>query len=193
MGLPRIARQPLRHGTEVGQEETAHCDLRSVSFPEPLDKNLSTCVVRAQNVAASDTILMPEFRARFCNESDIYLSAPKDEPSKKGSGMVGGGSSPKHCVQGGTPMRTELVIEALNMAVIARGGDVVGTIMHSDRASQYTAEIMKQAPAIRAAPFHGRYRNMLEQRRCRKSVVNVQARVLLSTHFRPCIGISCCS
>ena len=42
-------------------------------------------------------------------------------------------------------MRTELVIEALDMAVVARGGDVAGTIMHSDRGTQYTSEIMKQA------------------------------------------------
>ncbi|MFD4369962.1 transposase [Rhodococcus sp. NPDC058521] len=31
------------------------------------------------------------------------------------------------------------------MAVAARGGDVAGTIVHSDRGSQYTAEVMKQA------------------------------------------------
>lgn len=29
-------------------------------------------------------------------------------------------------------MRTELVLEALDMAVDERGGDVAGTIMHSD-------------------------------------------------------------
>lgn len=34
-------------------------------------------------------------------------------------------------------MRTELVLDALNMAVAARGGRVGGTIFHSDRGSQY--------------------------------------------------------
>ena len=38
-------------------------------------------------------------------------------------------------------MRTELVLDALDMAVGARGGDraVVGTICHADRGSQYTS------------------------------------------------------
>ncbi|NUK07858.1 IS3 family transposase [Streptomyces lunaelactis] len=36
-------------------------------------------------------------------------------------------------------MRAELVIDALEAAVAARGGDVAGVIFHSDRGSQYTA------------------------------------------------------
>ncbi len=39
-------------------------------------------------------------------------------------------------------MRTELVLDALHMAVAARGGDqaVAGVIAHADRASQYTSD-----------------------------------------------------
>jgi transposase InsO family protein len=36
-------------------------------------------------------------------------------------------------------MRTELVIDALNMAVATRGGRVTGVIFHADRGAQYTA------------------------------------------------------
>jgi transposase InsO family protein len=38
-------------------------------------------------------------------------------------------------------MRTELVLDALGMAIAARGGDaaVVGVIAHADRGSQYTS------------------------------------------------------
>jgi transposase InsO family protein len=36
-------------------------------------------------------------------------------------------------------MRAELVINALQMAVAARGGDVAGVVFHSDRGSQYTS------------------------------------------------------
>jgi transposase InsO family protein len=36
-------------------------------------------------------------------------------------------------------MRAELVIDALRMAVAARGGDVAGVVFHSDRGSQYTS------------------------------------------------------
>lgn len=69
-----------------------------------------------------------------CGEGDMYLCAFKDEHSKK----VLGWAVAEH-------MRTELVLEALEMAVAARGGDVAGTIVHSDRGSQYTAEAMRQA------------------------------------------------
>ncbi len=37
-------------------------------------------------------------------------------------------------------MRTELVINALDMAVTARGGNAAGVIAHADRGSQYTSE-----------------------------------------------------
>ena len=36
-------------------------------------------------------------------------------------------------------MRTELVLDALGMAVAARGGAVAGVIGHADRGSQYTS------------------------------------------------------
>lgn len=36
-------------------------------------------------------------------------------------------------------MRTDLVTDAIEMAVHTRGGDVSGVIFHSDRGSQYTA------------------------------------------------------
>lgn len=42
-------------------------------------------------------------------------------------------------------MRTDLPLEALDMAVTERRGDVACAIMHSERGTRYTAEIMKQA------------------------------------------------
>lgn len=41
-------------------------------------------------------------------------------------------------------MRAELVIDALRMAVAARGGDVAGVVFHSDRGSQYTSAAFAQ-------------------------------------------------
>jgi transposase InsO family protein len=43
-----------------------------------------------------------------------------------------------------THMRAELVIDALKMAVAARGGHVDGVIFHADRGSQYTAAAFAQ-------------------------------------------------
>jgi transposase InsO family protein len=41
-------------------------------------------------------------------------------------------------------MRTELVIDALEMAIATRGGQVPGVIFHSDRGSQYTSAAFGQ-------------------------------------------------
>ncbi|WP_179278131.1 DDE-type integrase/transposase/recombinase [Rhodococcus sp. 15-649-2-2] len=60
-----------------------------------------------------------------CGEGDMYLCAIKDEHSKK---VLGWGVADH--------MRTALVLDALDMGVAGRGGDVAGTIMHSDRGSQ---------------------------------------------------------
>ncbi len=40
--------------------------------------------------------------------------------------------------------RTELVIDALKMAVVTRGGHVDGVIFHADRGSQYTSAAFAQ-------------------------------------------------
>ena len=43
-----------------------------------------------------------------------------------------------------THMRTDLVADALRMAVAARGGNVTGVIFHTDRGSQYTSTVFGQ-------------------------------------------------
>ncbi len=43
-----------------------------------------------------------------------------------------------------THMRTELVVDALTMAVATRGGHVEGVIFHADRGSQYTSAVFAQ-------------------------------------------------
>lgn len=89
-------------------------------------------------------------------------------------------------------MRSELVLDALDMAVSERGGDVTGTIMHSDKGTQYTAGIMKQA-----CERYGLRRSMGETGNAgtmlaRKLMVDVQARVLPPSHFHPGRRIDCC-
>ncbi|WP_267717247.1 IS3 family transposase [Streptomyces sp. CoH17] len=46
-----------------------------------------------------------------------------------------------------THMRTELVVDALTMAVATRGGHVDGVIFHADRGSQYTSAAFAQVSA----------------------------------------------
>src|ERR1700733_10522950 len=71
-----------------------------------------------------------------CGEGEMYLCAVRDEHSKR----VLGWSVADH-------MLTELVTDALAQAVAVRAGQVGGTIMHSDRGTQYTARAMVQACA----------------------------------------------
>ncbi|MFJ9753071.1 IS3 family transposase [Streptomyces chartreusis] len=40
---------------------------------------------------------------------------------------------------------TELVVAALNMAAATRGGDVTGVVFHTDRGSEYTSRIFRDA------------------------------------------------
>jgi putative transposase len=74
-----------------------------------------------------DAVWTSDIAYLTCGEGDMYLCAIKDEHSKK----VLGWSVADH-------MRTELVLGALEMAVAERGGNAAGTIMHSDRGSQYS-------------------------------------------------------
>jgi transposase InsO family protein len=63
----------------------------------------------------------------------LFLACVIDICSRR----VLGWSMPPH-------MRAELVIDALQMAVAVRGGDVAGVVFHSDRGSQYTSAVFAQ-------------------------------------------------
>ena len=68
------------------------------------------------------------------DEGKLYLATVEDLASKR---IVGFGLSEHH--------DAELATGALKMAVAVRGGDVAGTIFHSDRGSEYTATMFESA------------------------------------------------
>jgi putative transposase len=68
------------------------------------------------------------------DEGKLYLATVEDLASRR---IVGFGLSEHH--------DAEVATGALKMAVAVRGGDVAGTIFHSDRGSEYTATLFEQA------------------------------------------------
>lgn len=91
-------------------------------------------VNRVFDQGRTDAVWTSDITYLNCGEGDMYLCVIKDEHSKRALGWA----VADH-------MRTELVTDAVEMAVRTRGGRVAGTIMHSDRGSQYTAAVMARA------------------------------------------------
>ncbi|MBT2268956.1 IS3 family transposase, partial [Rhodococcus erythropolis] len=134
-GSPRITAE-LHDRGEVITEKTVAKIMRSLGIAgiSPRTFKVRTTVVdpfasfpddlvqRRFDQGRLDAVWTSDITYLTCGEGDMYLCVIKDEHSKK----VLGWSAADY-------MRAELVIEALDMAVIARGGDVAGTIMHSDR------------------------------------------------------------
>ncbi|MGU3502995.1 DDE-type integrase/transposase/recombinase [Mycobacterium sp. C31M] len=98
----------------------------TASFPPDL-------VERQFDQGRPDAVWSSDITYLTCGEGDVYLCAIRDEHPKR--------------VLGWDHMRTELVTDALAQAVAVRGGQVGGTIMHSDRGTQCTAAAMAQACA----------------------------------------------
>ncbi|WP_256922220.1 IS3 family transposase [Rhodococcus erythropolis] len=155
-GSPRITAE-LHDGGEIITEKTVAKLMRSLGIVgiSPRTFKIRTTVVdpfasfpedlvrRKFDQGRLDAVWTSDITYLTCGANDMYLCAIKDEHSKR----VLGWSIADH-------MRTELVIEALDMAVAARGGDVVGTIMHSD------------SETVRAGVFGFPDRYRMETREC---------------------------
>jgi len=100
------------------------------TFPGPDGYQIPDLIGRAFAPGAPDVVWCQDFTYVPTGEGWLFLASVLD----LGSRRLLGYSMADH-------MRTELVLDALGMAVAARGGDhaVAGVIAHADRGSQYTS------------------------------------------------------
>ena len=141
-GVPRMHKAVRRAGFEVNKKRVARL-MRAhgmagrfrrrtcrTTFPGPDGYHIADLVGRRFAPGAPDVAWCQDITYIATQEGWLYLASVLD----LGSRRLLGYSMADH-------MRTELVLDALTMAVAARGGDsaVAGVIAHADRGSQYTA------------------------------------------------------
>lgn len=125
IGVNRVARLMAAHGLQgrSGRRRRHHLTRQAAIQPDIPD------LVRRQfTVATSDTVWSTDITYVPTAQGWLYLAVIIDLCSKA---VVGWAAD--------THMRTELVLEALTMALTVRRPDP-GLIVHSDRGSQYTSQ-----------------------------------------------------
>jgi transposase InsO family protein len=122
----RVVRLMRLHGM-AGRHRRRTC---RTTFPGPDGYFIPDLVGRRFNPGAPDVAWCQDITYIPTGEGWLFLASVLD----LGSRRLLGYAMADH-------MRTELVLDALGMAVAARGGDqaVAGVISHADRGSQYTA------------------------------------------------------
>ena len=139
-GSPRVHRWLRRQGFWVGRKRVARIMRTNGWEGESGRRRVRTTIVDPGATAAEDLVgrdFNPTEPDRTwagditylrTSEGWLYLAVVIDLFSRR----VIGWSAAAH-------MRTELVADALAMAVATRGGDITGVKFHSDRGSQYTS------------------------------------------------------
>ena len=126
VNVKRVARLMRLHGM-AGRHRRRTC---RTTFPGPDGYQIPDLVGRRFAPGAPDVAWCQDITYIPTREGWLYLASVLD----LGSRRLLGYSMADH-------MRTELVLDALAMAVAARGGDkaVAGVVAHADRGSQYTS------------------------------------------------------
>jgi putative transposase len=124
VNIKRVRRLMRLHGM------AGRCIRRRVrtTFPGPDGYTIPDLVGRAFNPGRPDVAWCQDLTYIATAEGWLYLASVLD----LGSRRLLGYSMADH-------MRTELVLDALGMAIAARDGVVAGVIAHADRGSQYTS------------------------------------------------------
>jgi putative transposase len=139
-GVPRMFTELRRAGLVVNKKKVrrlmrlhgmaGRCRRRRcrTTFPGPDGYVIPDLIGRCFEPGTPDHAWVQDVTYIPTGEGWLYLASVLD----LGSRRLLGYSMTDH-------MRTELVLDALGMAVAARGGAVAGVIAHADRGSQYTS------------------------------------------------------
>jgi len=139
-GVPRIYRE-LRHGGVLVNMKRVRRLMRRhamagrcirrrcrTTIPGPDGYTIPALIGRGFTPDEPDMAWCQDITYIATGEGWLYLASVLDLGSRRMLGY----SMADH-------MRTELVIDALDMAITARAGNVAGVITHADRGSQYTS------------------------------------------------------
>ena len=139
-GVPRMWRELRRAGLAVNKKKVRrlmrkhgmvgrhHRRVLVTTFPGPDGYVIPDLVGRRFEPGAPDVAWCQDITYVPTGEGWLFLASVLD----LGSRRLLGYSMAEH-------MRTELVTDALQMALAARGGGAAGVIAHADRGSQYTS------------------------------------------------------
>jgi putative transposase len=139
-GVPRMHDELRRAGLTINEKRVrrlmrlhgmaGRCRRRrcQTTFPGPDGYHIPDLIGRCFQPGAPDVAWVQDITYIPTGEGWLYLASVLD----LGSRRLLGYSMADH-------MRTELVLDALGMAIAARGGHVAGIIGHADRGSQYTS------------------------------------------------------
>jgi transposase InsO family protein len=139
-GVPRMGKELRRAGLAVNEKRVrrlmrlhgmaGRCRRRrcQTTFPGPDGYVIPDLVGRNFTPGAPDRAWCQDITYIATGEGWLYLASVLD----LGSRRLLGYSMADH-------LRTEFVLDALGMAVAARGGGAAGVIAHADRGSQYTS------------------------------------------------------
>jgi transposase InsO family protein len=91
-------------------------------------------VLRRFDQGRPDAVWLTDITYLTCGEGDMFLCAIRDGHSRRVLGHV----VADH-------IGADMVCEAIHAAVASRGGDVAGTVLHSDRGGEFTADLTARA------------------------------------------------
>jgi putative transposase len=153
LGLPvnvkRVARLMRQAGVQGLYRRRRHgCTVR-----DPHAEPATDLVNRRFTVDAANRLWVTDITEHPTEEGKLYCAAVMDAYSRR----IVGWSMAEH-------IRTELVTDALGMAIVRRQPADGQTILHSDHGTQYVVGLRATTPQRRPARLNGQRRGLLRQR-----------------------------